>query len=304
MGYRTDLADRMRRTQLKVVEIADWRTRGSATFAPVGSVDHDTVGARTGNIPSLGIIINGRSDLAGPLYEVVVARDLTVYVVAAGRANHAGTGGWRGLAGNSTVWGVALENVGTDDEPITGAQWDALARVHAELARGAYDVRNVCQHFEWAPTRKVDAWRADPAGFRSRVQHYLDHPPGSEPEPAKPQPPMEDDDMGFLAQATHDGPGPNPNPVWWVAGPGRAYIGTGATIDALRFGAQVPSEIIQWPQEAIDGVARLDVDLAELAARVAVAVVAKLSPVHADVDAPALAEAVVAEIRAAHLALS
>ena len=68
--------------------------------------------AESGNNPSLEVCINGRPDLAGPLCNVMVGRDNTMFVVAAGRANHAGSGGWRGRSGNSTVYGIERENTG------------------------------------------------------------------------------------------------------------------------------------------------------------------------------------------------
>jgi hypothetical protein len=47
-------------------------------------------------MPSLRLLIKRRSDCPGPLCNVGLARSGAVYVIAAGRANHAGKGGWRG----------------------------------------------------------------------------------------------------------------------------------------------------------------------------------------------------------------
>ena len=93
MPRDTGIADRLRAKGLNVVEVNGWRTRGAEGFNPRGSVDHHTAGPRKGNAPSLGVCINGRADLPGPLCNVLVGRDGTCYVVAAGRANHAGAGG-------------------------------------------------------------------------------------------------------------------------------------------------------------------------------------------------------------------
>jgi len=149
------IADRLRAAGCKVVEIDGWRTRGSDTFSPRGSVDHHTAGSRVGNAPSLGICINGREDLPGPLCHVLIGRDLTCYVIAAGRANHAGAGGWNGLVGNSSVFGIERENVGTTAEPWTDAQTKHSAKCHRALLRGE-NISNICRHQEWAPTRKID----------------------------------------------------------------------------------------------------------------------------------------------------
>jgi hypothetical protein len=171
--YDTGIADRLRAEGRKVVEVAGWQTRGSSTFHPQGSVDHHTGGARAGNAPSLGTVINGRPGLPGPLCNVFIARDNTCYVVAAGRANHAGAGGWLGRSGNSQMFGVERENVGTPVEPWTPAQTDNAARTHAALIRGITDPRFVCEHKEWAPKRKVDAHTITGPEMRQKVLDVL-----------------------------------------------------------------------------------------------------------------------------------
>ena len=185
MPRDTGIAQRLRNFGLTVVEVNGWRTRGSDTFNPKGSVDHHTAGPRTGNAPSLGVCINGRADLPGPLCNVLVGRDNTCYVVAAGRANHAGSGGWGGLQGNASVFGVERENVGDGSEPWTLAQYDTAARVHAALvsaAGGRADL--VCEHKEWAPRRKVDAWGVDGNVMRQLVRDRLSTPaPAPAPSP-------------------------------------------------------------------------------------------------------------------------
>lgn len=185
MPRDTGIAQRLRNFGLTVVEVNGWRTRGSDAFNPRGSVDHHTAGPRKGNAPSLGVCINGRADLPGPLCNVLVGRDNTCYVVAAGRANHAGSGGWGGLSGNASVYGVERENVGDGSEPWTLAQYDVAARVHAALvsaAGGRADL--VCEHKEWAPRRKVDAWGVDGNVMRQLVRDRLSTPaPAPAPSP-------------------------------------------------------------------------------------------------------------------------
>ena len=174
MGRDLGIADRLRAAGLNVVEVAGWQGRGSDSFNPRGSVDHHTAGPRSGNAPSLGVVVNGRSDLPGPLCNVLVGRDNTCYVVAAGRANHAGSGGWKGLVGNSSVFGVERENVGTGAEPWRPDQTETAAKVHAALisAHGA-NPSLVCEHKEWAPTRKIDAFGVDGNQMRAMVNAYL-----------------------------------------------------------------------------------------------------------------------------------
>jgi hypothetical protein len=184
MPRDTGIADRLRARGLKVVETNGWRTRGSETFTPRGSVDHHTAGPPTGNAPSLNVCINGRADLPGPLCHVLIGRDNTCYVIAAGRANHAGTGGWGGLSGNSSVFGVERENVGTGAEPWTLEQYDVAAKVHAALIEahgGRWDL--VCEHKEWAPRRKIDAYGVDGNVMRDLVRSRLEAPEPSPPAP-------------------------------------------------------------------------------------------------------------------------
>lgn len=156
MAHDTDIANRLRRRGLRVIEVNGWRTRGSSSFNPRGAVDHHTAGPRNGNAPSLGICTNGRADLPGPLCNVFIARDNTCFVVAAGRANHAGSGGWNGLSGNASVYGVERENVGTSDEPWRTDQQLTAGAVLAALIEGRADYSKVCLHREWAPSRKID----------------------------------------------------------------------------------------------------------------------------------------------------
>lgn len=148
----------LRRYGLKVTEIAGWRTRGGFPFRPRGHLDHHTAGGPSGDAGSLGICINGRSDLPGPLCQTLQGRSNTIYLIAAGRANHAGSGGWRGLVGNGSVTGNERENRGTSIEPWRPDQHEAAARVAAaylEAAGSSVDL--YCRHAEWAPGRKPDS---------------------------------------------------------------------------------------------------------------------------------------------------
>jgi len=189
--HDTGLADRLRARGVTVVEIAGWQTRGSATFDPDGSVNHHTAGSAIGAAPSLTICIYGRPDVPGPLAQVLLGRDLVAYLIAAGRANHAGLGGWRGLVGNSSVHGLEIEHTGAAGA-TSPAQLEVAVQIHAaflEAPGQSRDAGLVCQHFEWAPTRKVDFRELNPpytpASFRAAIVAAL------APKP----PPTEDDDM-------------------------------------------------------------------------------------------------------------
>ena len=168
----TWLPEALQKAGLKISEVPDWRTRGRAEMGRVrGVMVHHTVGQRTGNMPSLNLLIRGRPDLNGPLAQLGLGRDGTFYIIAAGKANHAGDGEWRGIkhTGNSNFIGIEAENAGTPDDPWPDAQMDALRRgVAAILQYIGADSTMVCGHKEYAPTRKKDPlWEMAP--FRESV---------------------------------------------------------------------------------------------------------------------------------------
>jgi hypothetical protein len=173
----------------KVSYVDDWDIRGRpGTFAPQGLVCHHTATSRraAGDYPSLGIVTDGRPDLPGPLAQFGLGRSGRVYVVAGGKANHAGPGGWRELAGNATVWGIEAENDGIG-EPWPAEQIDAYLSLAAALARHTgFGPEMVCAHREWTP-EKIDPAGIDMPWFRDRVAERL---AGAPPPP---DPPPEDD---------------------------------------------------------------------------------------------------------------
>ena len=159
----------LRRYGLTVETVPGWETRGSSTFNPRGVVCHWTAGPRTGDRPSLRVCVNGRPDLPGPLCQVFLTRAGVAVVVSANRANHAGTGGWRGLTGNAAVFGIEAESSGPGD--FTEAQRSAYPRVVAALADVAgCSAAMVCGHSEWAPRRKTDIYDYTMDVMRAQVE--------------------------------------------------------------------------------------------------------------------------------------
>lgn len=168
MPHQVGIHAALRDWGLTVVEVDGWRTRGSSDFNPHGHVCHHDVIPPATSTP--GIIINGRSGLPGPLANFWLERNGRVHLVAAGRANHAGLGGWRGLVGNSTVWGTEANNLGTPATPWPDAQLDAWDRLCAATCEfSGFPPANVCGHKEWAPTRKIDPHTLNMTAFRGRV---------------------------------------------------------------------------------------------------------------------------------------
>jgi hypothetical protein len=171
MGRDTGIANRLRAAGLQVVEVDGWQSRGSDSFNPRGGVDHHTAGSNNGNAPSLGICTNGREGLPGPLCNVLQGFDGTCYVIASGKANHAGDGGWHGLSGNSSVYGFERENDGYSD-PRPG-QHELAARAWSAICTGGpfgrIDSSMICGHKEWAPSRKPDFHDLNYGWFRSQI---------------------------------------------------------------------------------------------------------------------------------------
>ena len=149
---------------LKVAEQPGWRMRGHGDVGAIrGVICHHTAGPKDGNMPSLGIVTNGRPDLAGPLAQLCLGRDGTFFVVAAGKAFHAGPGVWKGIeTGNSSFIGIEAENTGlANDNPWPDVQMDAYKRgVAAILKHIGAAAEMAAGHLEFA---KPDGRKADPS---------------------------------------------------------------------------------------------------------------------------------------------
>jgi hypothetical protein len=158
---------------LKVAEQPGWLTRGRGDVGTIkGVVCHHTAGPATGNMPSLGVVTNGRDDLPGPLSQLCLGRDGTYFVVAAGRANHAGPGEWRGVrTGNSSFIGIEAENRGRAGDAWPDVQMDAYRRgVAAILRKIGAGADMCCGHREYAlPRGRKNDPRFDMDDFRADV---------------------------------------------------------------------------------------------------------------------------------------
>jgi peptidoglycan hydrolase-like protein with peptidoglycan-binding domain len=162
---------------LKVAEQPGWRTRGRGDVGRIeGVICHHTAGARTGNMPSLGVVTNGRPDLPGPLSQLCLGRDGTFFVVAAGRANHAGVGNWQGITtGNGSFIGIEAENTGQTQGPNAetwpDVQLDAYRRgVAAILKKLGANAIMCCGHKEYAlPVGRKPDPTFDMEEFRRQV---------------------------------------------------------------------------------------------------------------------------------------
>lgn len=204
----SNLAKDLRKYGLTVVEVDGAANRGYAgqdMQELLGVLWHHTATPRSNYLlsdsPTLNLCINGRSDLPGPLCQLVLGRSGTVYFIAAGVGNHAGRGGGAfGIPrdmGNHHLIGIEMESSGiapfdwTDDQkrvaPYLGA---ALALIfwpnkdHAQLG-----------HSEYSSEGKIDpaGWPGEMNGLRASINAKIAEmqkgsTPAPVPVPAKPAP--------------------------------------------------------------------------------------------------------------------
>jgi hypothetical protein len=180
MARTTDMADILRKAGCKVIEIPGWKERGHGALSSVSAIicHHTATNADArGNYPSLGIVRDGRSDLAGPLAQLGLGRDGTWYVIAAGISWHAGATQYT-WQNNWNALGVEAEAEGTgDSRDWPKVQMDSYARGVAALAK-AFGIPNgrVLGHKEIAsavPGGKPNGRKIDPSfnmdAFRAAV---------------------------------------------------------------------------------------------------------------------------------------
>ncbi|MFE6429385.1 N-acetylmuramoyl-L-alanine amidase [Streptomyces rochei] len=220
-----DLLAALRAEGCKVQEYRSWRTHRRPTstgaFGPInGVMIHHTV--TSGTDSSVALCYNGHSDLPGPLCHGVIAKDGTIYLVSAGRANHAGPGDDDVLRmvqnesynrdsllapneantdGNARFYGFECINLGNGKDPWPAAQRDAIVRASAAILRAyggpakGWTAKSVIGHKEWQPgkidprtgTGGVDV---SPPVLRKLIDERLAHPaswtPGATTAPSKP----------------------------------------------------------------------------------------------------------------------
>jgi N-acetylmuramoyl-L-alanine amidase len=199
MPRQTNLAEALRASGVDVREESGWQSRGGDSFNPRGVVCHHTGPGSPAAL--LRLCIQGRSDLPGPLANVVLDPSGVAHVIAAGRANHAGPGGWKHLQGNSSVFGIEAVHAG-DASPWPAAQIESYHRICNGMLRLVGSRADlVCGHKEWSPRRKPDPASLDMNSFRSAVAALLD----SRPEPHPEVRPMYDPPIGPIAAVWQDG---------------------------------------------------------------------------------------------------
>lgn len=200
------LPERLRAWGLDVVEVPGWQDRGRDFLtAPRVAIGHHTATpARVpGDLPTLPILRDGRPDLRGPLCQVATGRSGTAYVLAAGKANHAGRGAWRGSTRSDDTVGNEVEHPGIG--LWSPAQLDAFDLVMAALLDGLdQSAEQYCGHREWALPRgrKVDPGGVDLDAQRDRIARLLRRGPLVDSKPKLPEVLTDGDDMPVIAKGT------------------------------------------------------------------------------------------------------
>lgn len=174
------LADALRAEGLRVVEGTGWKTRGYDTLvSPLhGACFHHTASPLSQtDAGALSVVTHGREGLPGPIANAMVGRNGTAYVVASGKANHAGYGGpWRTVPkddGNRHLFALEVVNNGTI-EPWSETVLSSVDRVFAAvLKRIGKDATWCVGHKEWAPTRKIDP-SLSMDHYRARLKTYME----------------------------------------------------------------------------------------------------------------------------------
>ncbi|WP_070158475.1 peptidoglycan recognition protein family protein [Nesterenkonia sp. PF2B19] len=149
-----------------------------------------TFRASSSDAPTLAYVTRG----AGyPLYNILIGRDGTAHLVAAGTAGHAGRGSGFGMPrddANRHAVGVSFDANGAG-HPVTDAQLETGARIGAafnEEWRG--EIRHV-MHGEWAPDRRTDPTGVDWEKLRAAIDrgHWATDAAAGAPEPdSEPEP--------------------------------------------------------------------------------------------------------------------
>lgn len=197
----SDLAGRLRKYGLTVVECAGWSSRGFLGRDLIevrGVLWHHTATNRArfadSDAPTLKMCIEGRPDVAGPLCNIVFGRNGTVYLVAAGLANHAGAGAWTNIPrdlGNYYLIGIEMESSGIAPWDWTADQLRVAPYLGAALELECLgwlppDLRLQIGHMEYSSQGKIDpaGWPGGMDGLRSSINQKLSELAGGALAPA------------------------------------------------------------------------------------------------------------------------
>ena len=241
---------------IKYKVVAGWENRGrpisAGYFDPNGSLTHHagTKSSATSPAPSLKTLIEGRSDLKGPLCQVATDYNGVVYIIAAGRANHAGKA--RATMGNPAGDGNAMyigdEVMTSGLQTMPPAQYNAAVLVAVAIA-DHFKQTNGAKAGLHSTTSLSGKWdlgagngRVEPYSitkFRADVTARLKAGPPGKPKPITPPTPTapvvsKEITVLALVRATSVGP-----KVWKTDGFRRQHIGKLQLAGLLKSGLKI-----------------------------------------------------------------
>lgn len=194
------LVDVLRRAGLNVLETDGWRDRAAAGDppAPIGVLQHHTATVTTPEnpAPTVGMCINGRPDLDGPLCNALIGLDGAIHLIAAGRANHAGEAEASGPipaagSGNGIYIGFEWDYQGVQQHP-SREQYDAAVRATAAVLRHLrVPAEHARGHKETSVTGKIDPGHVDMNRFRQHVGDAMNQPNPDPQSPPQGRPPQQ-----------------------------------------------------------------------------------------------------------------
>lgn len=190
MANLDDVVAVLRRAGVVVHETANWITSGYAgqdLAAIRGVLWHHTATNRAqyaGNpAPTVALCKGGRSDLPGPLCNMVFDRNGEIWMIATGVANHAGAGSAPGIPtdmGNHYLIGIEMESSGIKPWDWTPAQLKMApivgAALEAHYLQGLPpEERLQLGHMEYSSQGKIDpaGWPGGMDGLRASINAVL-----------------------------------------------------------------------------------------------------------------------------------
>lgn len=199
----TQIVEQLRKWGVTFKSVDGWQTRNRNHKGPFddvrGFVVHHTGDDALDSI-DLKVIINGRSDLPGPLAQFGCDDAGVIWLIGCGRANHAGGGdpdvlravtnesytdrppatheheGSSGAVdGNSHFYGV--ETFYSGSRPPTSKAYTSLVRLAAAICDfHGWSAKSVIGHKEWSDW-KIDPGNVSMIEFRADVQRVLEAGP-------------------------------------------------------------------------------------------------------------------------------
>ncbi|MFF7949149.1 N-acetylmuramoyl-L-alanine amidase [Streptomyces griseorubiginosus] len=219
---------------LTVHEHAGWRTheRDAATGKPFGPVIGVLIHHTAGH-GDKEICFNGRPDLPGPLCHSWLGKTEGLWMLSAGRANHAGLvdldvlnairaessplprDDQANADGNDCLYGLEIENLGNSKDPYPADQYRQAVLWAAALCRAhGWSEKSVAGHKEVQPGKIDPSFDMDV--FRADVKRQL--AVGGQPVTPPPTPSKPRVDLSRLVAAARTDPGARQGHVTYMAG--------------------------------------------------------------------------------------